>query len=76
MIVELDNTGTVVLAQDAVYLQENIDDLVLSTNVWDPHAMISSYRRLRDHKRRGTLLIPGHDIVLWRGLKHAPDWYE
>lgn len=76
LVLRLRETGTVVLAQDAVYLRENLDDLVLAPTCWDQRAMLRSFRRLRDIRRiEGATVVPGHDIEVWDALRHAPEHY-
>ncbi len=77
MILKLEKTGTVVLAQDAIYLQQNLEEGILPTNLWNPSEMMRSYQRLRDLRRlHDARVIPGHDIQIWRELRHAPECYE
>jgi N-acyl homoserine lactone hydrolase len=76
LVVRLPETGTLILAQDAVYLRENLDDLVLAPTCWDQRAMLRSFRRLRDLRRiESATVIPGHDWDAWSELRHAPDAY-
>ncbi len=77
LVLRLPNSGTIILAQDAVYLRENLEKSILATTCFDQRAMIASYRRLRDLVRlENAQLIPGHDIDAWDQLKHAPDYYD
>lgn len=76
LVLKLPDTGSVILAQDAVYLDENIDDFVMPASFWDMAQVARSMRRLRDLRRvREALLVPGHDIAAWRRLRHAPEAY-
>jgi glyoxylase-like metal-dependent hydrolase (beta-lactamase superfamily II) len=77
LVVKLEDSGTFILAQDAVYLAENLNELVLSASFWDPRMMVASFRRLRNLRRReSATLVPGHDMEVWRALRHSPEWYE
>lgn len=77
MILRLPNSGTIALAQDAVYLMENLEQLVLSPTCWDQRLMYNSFRRLRDLRRlENAMIVPGHDIEVWDRLKHAPEFYD
>jgi N-acyl homoserine lactone hydrolase len=77
LVLRLRDAGTMVLAQDAVYLRENLDDLVLAPTCWDQRAMLHSFKRLRDLRRiDNAVVVPGHDIDAWAQLKHAPDYYD
>jgi glyoxylase-like metal-dependent hydrolase (beta-lactamase superfamily II) len=77
LVLRLRETGTLVLAQDAVYLRENLDELVLAPTCWDQRAMLRSFRRLRDIRRiQGAVIVPGHDWEAWSEMRHAPDAYS
>lgn len=77
MVIRLPNSGTIILAQDAVYLRENLEKTLLATTCFDQRAMYDSYQRLRELVRlENARLVPGHDIDVWDQLKHAPDYYD
>ena len=76
VIVDLKNTGKVILAIDAVYTLENLE-----RNNWsgyqDPDAALASANRLAElAERENALLITGHDPGQWAGLKMAPEFYD
>lgn len=76
LLLRLPESGVIILAQDAVYLQENLDQLILSPTCWDQRLMYNSFRRLRDlHRLEKALVVPGHDSDVWATLKHAPEFY-
>ena len=76
LVVNLPETGVLVLAQDAVYLQENLDRMILATTCWDQKLMIQSYRRLRELQRlEQARIIPGHDIEVFAQMRLAPLFY-
>ncbi|NWG15867.1 MAG: N-acyl homoserine lactonase family protein [Chloroflexi bacterium] len=77
LVLRLPNTGTMILAQDAVYLLENFERHILATTCFDQKAMYFSYRRLQDIQRlENALILPGHDIQAWEKLRHAPAYYD
>jgi N-acyl homoserine lactone hydrolase len=77
VIVNLAETGTVILASDAVYVRENIDQGVPPGNCWSPpHAIESIHRLALWEKMAGGLLIPGHDPVVWPHVRKAPEYYQ
>src|SRR5215510_5447460 len=62
-MIELQETGTVVLASDAAYLTESLDHLRVSTWVWDLREQVRSLKRLREIRRcRQATIIPGHEL--------------
>lgn len=77
LIVKLPNTGSIILAQDAVYLNENIDDFKMPSMFWDMKAVSKSMRLLRELRRASNaLLVPGHDWVFWQDVRKAPKFYD
>lgn len=77
LVLQLPESGTLILAQDAIYLQENIEQGILATTCFDQKAMYFSYHRLREVQRKhNAMLIPGHDIHVWNTLRHGPDYYS
>ncbi|WP_281362940.1 N-acyl homoserine lactonase family protein [Gordonia asplenii] len=76
LVVKLPETGTVVLAADSAYLTASLDELLVSTWVWDPRLQVRSFKVLRDYRRReNALVIPGHDREFWKTVRKAPDYY-
>jgi N-acyl homoserine lactone hydrolase len=76
LIVRLPEKGTVILTQDAVYLLENLDNLILSAVCWDQRLMYQSYCRIRELRRlENAFIVPGHDLQAWEKLLHAPEFY-
>jgi glyoxylase-like metal-dependent hydrolase (beta-lactamase superfamily II) len=71
LLVRLDG-GDVVLAADACYFRETLDELRLPLVVHDPEAMLASLRRLRALAAVGTRIIYGHDPEVWATMPQAP----
>lgn len=71
LLVRLDD-GDVVLAADACYFRETLEELKLPLVVHDPAAMLSSLQRLRALAAVGTRIVYGHDPETWALVPQAP----
>lgn len=71
LLVRLDD-GDVVLAADACYFRETLDELRLPLVVHDPAAMLASLQRLRALAAVGTRIVYGHDPETWALVPQAP----
>ena len=66
-------SGPLLLAADACYLQETLDDFALPGIVSDRPAVVrvlESFRRMRE---AGTTVVFGHDPEFWRQQRLAPE---
>ena len=72
VLVELPNTGPVLLAVDAIKITDEVPDT--GTNV--PDAVASAERLRALAKERGALLVHGHDGNQWAELRTAPAYYD
>jgi glyoxylase-like metal-dependent hydrolase (beta-lactamase superfamily II) len=64
--------GDVVLAADACYFRETLDELKLPLVVHDAAAMLASLQRLRALATVGTRIVYGHDPESWAMMPQAP----
>jgi N-acyl homoserine lactone hydrolase len=65
---------TVVLAQDAVYLERNLRERIIPATLWDPHAIMRSYDALLELERlEDATILPGHDLDAWTAIPKAPE---
>ena len=64
--------GDVVLAGDACYLRQTLEELKLPQGAHDPAAMLASLRRLRELEARGARIFYGHDPEFWENVPQAP----
>ncbi len=71
LLVRLDE-GDVVLAADACYFRETLEELKLPLVVHDPAAMLASLQRLRALAAVGTRIVYGHDPESWATVPQAP----
>lgn len=75
VLVDLPETGKVILGIDAIFAQDNLDADNWGANR-DPAAARASARRLVDLARReGAMLLFGHDPRQWATLKKSPEYY-
>jgi glyoxylase-like metal-dependent hydrolase (beta-lactamase superfamily II) len=74
-LVELPETGPVVLAADVGDLTENLRDEVLPGEASDHAEALASIRRVNALVERGATLMPTHDPDRLRGLGLAPEGY-
>lgn len=77
LLVELPETGPVILAGDCVYWQEHLDDERVPGVVFNPTLAFHSIRRLKTLARlvKGRV-FPSHDPVFWRTVRPTVDGYH
>jgi len=77
LLVELPETGPVILAGDSCYWQEHLDTERPPGVVWNPTLAMHSIKRLKTLARlvHGTV-FPGHDPEFWKTVKQPPDFYR
>ncbi len=77
LLVDLDNSGPMLLTGDSVYTTEIIDQDNLPGLVWSPHDAVVSVKKMRRLRRvYGVKIITGHDPVAWTTMKQAPEYYD
>ena len=77
LLVELPESGPVILAGDCCYWQRSIDEEVPPGVVWDPTRAMHSIKRLKTIARlTGGRIFPSHDPVFWKTAVKAPDAYR
>lgn len=77
LLVELPETGPVMLAADACYWREHLEGERVPGVVWNPTLALHSIKRLRTIARLvGARVFPGHDPVFWQGVKQSPEAYH
>lgn len=77
LLVELPETGPVILTGDACYWQVHLDAERIPGVVWDPTLAFHSIKRIKTMARLlGARVFPGHDPEFWRTVKQAPDAYR
>jgi glyoxylase-like metal-dependent hydrolase (beta-lactamase superfamily II) len=76
LLVELPQTGPVVLAGDCVYWQQHLDEEKVPGVVWNPTLALHSIKRLKTLARLvGGRVFPSHDPVFWQSVRQSPEAY-
>ena len=65
-------SGEIVLAADACYFCQTLENMHLPSLVYDRAKMINSLLLLRKLRRNGARIFYGHDPEFWRGIPQAP----
>ncbi|MDR0850956.1 MAG: N-acyl homoserine lactonase family protein, partial [Clostridiales Family XIII bacterium] len=77
IVVNLAQSGKIVLAVDAASLKENLDDDIRpGREPWNTAEGMKSLAKLRKLRDEGAFLIYGHEASQWDSLKKAPAHYE
>jgi N-acyl homoserine lactone hydrolase len=77
VLVNLKETGPVLLACDAVSLRENLDcNIAPGKNIWDAKCGLQALAKIRKMEQDGVFIITGHDPNQWKELRRAPEYYE
>lgn len=77
VLVSLPNSGTIVLARDAIYTYENIELDLPGGAPWNAAAAMDSMHRLVHLARwTGGLLLPGHEPDCWKVMRRSPECYR
>jgi N-acyl homoserine lactone hydrolase len=77
LLIDLPETGPVILAGDSCYWQEHIDAERPPGVVWNPTLAMHSIKRLKTLARLvGGRIFPGHDPAFWETVKQPPDFYR
>ena len=77
LLVELPETGPVILAGDACYGREHIEHERVPGVVWNPTLALHSIKRLKTLARlTGSRIFPGHDPEFWRSVNQDPAGYR
>ena len=64
--------GDIVLAADACYFCQTLDNMHLPSLVYDRAKMVNSLLLLRKLRRGGARIFFGHDPEFWRGIPQSP----
>ncbi len=77
LLVDLPETGPVILAGDCVYWQAHLDEERVPGVVWNPTLAYHSIKRVKTIARlvHGRV-FPSHDPVFWQSVKQSPEGYR
>ena len=77
LLVQLPQSGPVILSGDACYWQEHVEGERVPGVVWNPSAALHSIKRLKTLARLvGGRIFPAHDPAFWKEVRQAPDAYR
>jgi len=77
LMVELPETGPVILTGDACYWHEHVEKERVPGVVWNPTLALHSIKRLKTLARlTGARIFPSHDPEFWKTVKQAPEAYR
>jgi N-acyl homoserine lactone hydrolase len=77
LLVELPESGPVILTGDACYWRQHLDEERVPGVVWNPTLALHSIKRLKTLARlTGARVFPGHDPEFWRTVKRDPAGYR
>lgn len=75
--VDLDNTGTVILACDLAHLRQGYEEDLCTAFDWSMPEMMRSFQKIRDEVEREDAMITFlHDVGDWEELPDAPDYLD
>ena len=76
LLVNLDESGSMLLTQDACFTEENLNELKLPGSASNSSAYIKTLTTFKDLQKQGVKVITGHDPNAWTALKKAPSFYR
>ena len=76
LLVKLEKTGSVILTADAVYTEEILDNNIMPGVFQNREKSIETIEKIRQMRRKGVMIITGHDPQAWSKFKLAPAYYE
>jgi glyoxylase-like metal-dependent hydrolase (beta-lactamase superfamily II) len=76
LVIDLPETGTVILAGDSIPLRRNVERGILPGIVWNANLAMKSIQRLKviAEEKKG-MIFPGHDAEFYKSQNKFPDFY-
>jgi N-acyl homoserine lactone hydrolase len=75
-MIQLDRTGTVLLASDTVSVRETLDDGIVPRNTWNADALLKSLAEIKRIAVGGATVFYGHDARQWQTLRKGAEAYD
>lgn len=75
-LVELERSGSLLLAGDTVSLQETLATGILPRNTWNAEALTRSLADIRRIAKSGAAIIASHDAAQWDTLRKGAHAYD
>jgi N-acyl homoserine lactone hydrolase len=76
ILLDLPNTGKVLLCIDAIYIQANLDHDAWGGQADPETAKESAAKLVRIAREEDALMVYGHDPDQWQTLRKAPEFYD
>jgi N-acyl homoserine lactone hydrolase len=77
LVVDLPETGRVVLASDAIPLRRNVEKGILPGIVWDSDLAMKAMQRLKViAEGKGGRIFPGHDASFFESMQEFPKLFK
>jgi glyoxylase-like metal-dependent hydrolase (beta-lactamase superfamily II) len=74
--IDLTNSGSFLLASDAVSLSQNLEQDTVPKNTWNADLYRRSFAEIRSMKAQGTTVVCGHDASQWESLRRGAEAYD
>lgn len=75
-LIQLERSGSFMLAGDTVSLRETLDTGILPRNTWNADALAKSLAEVRRIEASGVTILCSHDARQWAGLRKGADAYD
>jgi N-acyl homoserine lactone hydrolase len=75
-LIQLDRTGTFLLAADTASLRETLDQGIIPRNTWNADALTKSLAEIRRIAAGGATVLYGHDDRQWQTLRKGAEAYD
>lgn len=75
-LVNLDRSGSFLLASDSVSLRANLDRHILPRNTWSAEHLDRTFQEIRRIEAGGVTVVCGHDEAQWHRFKKGGEAYE
>ena len=76
VVLNLPNSGTIVLPADTAAKAEILDESVLPAIVWNAEAAMRSLVKIQHMKNEGSMVLMAHDPEQWETTRLAPEYYD
>jgi N-acyl homoserine lactone hydrolase len=76
VLVKLASGKHVLIAADAIYMKENLTDVIPPGNCWNAEAAISSIHKIRlVQSLTDAIVLAGHEPKLWSEIPRSPEFW-
>jgi len=76
VLVKLASGKNVLIAGDAIYMKENLAEIIPPGNCWSQEAAIASIHKIRlIQSLTDAVVLPGHEPTLWSMIPRSPSFW-